>query len=189
MNKVNKRNIKLSDFVFVTSNKNKIIEINEILGTNYKVTRFDVPEIQSLDLNKVIVEKAKKAYLQFKIPVAVEDVSIEIKSLNGLPGTFVKFFIKTLGIEGTVKLLGKKSKETKSTCAIAIYDGKTMKIFKGTVNGILIKKGRGKNGFGFDSAFIPLGYKQTYAEMSAAEKNKISHRAKALRKLKKYFTT
>lgn len=180
-------NRKLSDFIFVTGNKNKIIEINEILGTHYEATKLDVPEIQSLDLSKVIDEKAKSAYLLIKKPVIVEDVSLQIKSLNGLPGTFAKYFLETLGTEGTVKLIGKKSKEAKVTDAIAIYDGKDMKIFKGSTKGKLVNNNRGENGFGFDKIFVPEGHKQTYAEMSPAEKNKISHRAKALRKLKTYF--
>ena len=178
---------KLSDLVVVTSNSGKLQEINEILGTNHKVSTIDIPEIQSLDRSQVIASKAKAAYQKIKKPVLVTDVSLEIGSLGGLPGPFVKFFLKTLGAEKTASLIKGKNTKTKVTDAIAIYDGKTLKIFKGIVYGHLVPKSRGKHGFGFDFVFIPLGHTKTYSQMSPAEKNKISHRALALKKLKKYL--
>lgn len=179
--------MKLSDLTVVTFNKNKLAEINSILGTNHQVSTLDVPEIQSLDLEEVLIAKAKAAYQKIGKPVLVEDISLEIKELKGLPGTFVKFFLHTLGTEGTVALLGKKKSDTIVTNGTAIYDGKIIKIFKGSITGTLSKKNRGTNGFGFDKVFIPSGYKVTYAQMPTELKNKISHRAKALRKLKKYL--
>ncbi|MEX2028650.1 MAG: non-canonical purine NTP pyrophosphatase [Candidatus Curtissbacteria bacterium] len=179
--------IKLSDLVVITSNENKIAEINQILGTGHKVSTLDVPEIQSLDLDEVITAKAKYAYEIIKKPVLVTDVSLEIEALNGLPGTFVKFFLKTLGAEKTVSLIPGKNTKTRVTDAIAIYDGKNLKIFKGTIYGHLIAKSQGKHGFGFDFVFVPAGFNKTYSQMSPAEKNKISHRALALKKLKSYL--
>ncbi len=180
--------IKLSDIVVITSNENKLSEINQILGTSHKVSTLDVPEIQSLNLNEIIAFKAKAAYQKIKKPVLVTDVSLEIESLGGLPGPFVKFFLKTLGAEKTVGLIKGKNTKTKVTDAIALYDGKTVKIFKGAVHGHLIPKARGSHGFGFDFVFIPNGLAKTYSEMSPAEKNKISHRALALKRLKKYLS-
>ena len=177
----------LKNFVLVTTNKNKLLEINQILNTSHKLSKIEIPEIQSLDLDEVITEKAKTAYENIKKPVLVEDISLEITSLNGLPGPFVKFFLQALGTEGTVKLVGTKSTKTKVTAALALYNGSIIKIFKGIVWGTLSKKNRGEGGFGFDKVFIPKGYKQTYAEMDQKIKNKISHRAKALEKLKEYL--
>ena len=179
--------MKLSDIVVVTTNPNKLAEINSILGTNHQVSKIDIPEIQSLDLDEVISHKAKAAYEKIRKPVMVEDVSLEIKSLNGLPGTFVKFFLNTLGTEGTVKLVSSQPTDTKVTAAVATYDGKNLKIFKGIVYGTLSPKDRGTGGFGFDKVFIPKGYDKTYAEMPQELKNRISHRAKALRKLRKFL--
>ena len=179
--------IKLSDLVVVSTNPGKIEEINAILGTNHKVSTIDVTEIQSLDLDQVITAKAKAAYAKIKKPVLVTDVSLEIEALGSLPGPFVKFFLKTLGEEGTVRLIKGKSTKTKVTDAVGIYDGKILKIFKGSVYGHLVPKKRGKNGFGFDFVFVPNGYKKTYSQLSKSEKNKISHRALALKKLKKYL--
>ena len=180
--------MKLSDFVIVTTSSDKLAEINEILGTNHQVSKVDIPEIQSLDLDEVITQKAKEAYQIIKKPVLVEDVSLEIKALKGLPGTFIKFFLSTLGTEGTVALVKDHDTTTKVTAAVAIYDGKNLKIFKGIVSGSLSAKDRGEHGFGFDKVFIPKGYDQTLGEMPPSLKNKISYRAKALQKVKEYLT-
>src|SRR4030042_2086542 len=100
--------MRLSDLVVVTTSKHKLSEINQILGTNHQVSRINIAEIQSLDLDEVITQKAKDAYKIIKKPVLVEDIRFEIDALNGLPGTFIKFFLKTLGTEGTVALVSKK---------------------------------------------------------------------------------
>lgn len=181
--------MKLSDLTVVTTNKNKLAEINAILGTNHKMSKIDVEEIQSLDLDEVVAAKAKAAYNKIRKPVMVTDVSLEIEKLNGLPGTFVKYFIKTLGTTGTVRLLGKGVHKAKATDAVAIYDGKILKIFKGTIKGSLAHEDRGSAGFGFDKVFIPQGYNKTWSQLSGEAKNKISHRAKALRKLKRFLTS
>jgi len=179
--------LKLFDLVVVTSSPDKLAEINEILGTNHKVSKVDIPEIQSLDLDEVIENKAKSAYQKIKKPVLVEDVSFEIKAFGGLPGTFIKFFLKTLGTEGTVAFVKGEDTTTKVTAAVAIYDGKNLKIFKGTIYGTLSPRDRGEYGFGFDKVFIPKGYNKTLAQMPPSLKNKISHRAKVLGMVKKYL--
>ena len=179
--------MKLSDLIVVTTSADKLVEINEILGTNHKVSKLEIPEIQSLNIDEVITAKAKEAYKRIKKPVLVEDISFEIKALKGLPGSFIKFFLHTLGTEGTVKLVGKSKTDTTVTAAVAIYDGKNLEIFKGKVTGTLSAKNKGTSGFGFDKVFIPKGYKHTYAQMPPSLKNEISHRAKALRKAKTYL--
>lgn len=179
--------IKLKDLVVVTSNEGKVSEINAILGTNHKVSAIDVPEIQSLNLDEVITAKAKAAYEKIKKPILVGDVSMEIEALGSLPGPFVKYFLNTLGTVGTVALLKGKSTKTKVTDVVAIYDGKATKIFKGVIWGTLVPKDRGTNGFGFDKVFIPNGHTLTLAQMPSSLKNTISHRALALKKLKKYL--
>lgn len=179
--------MRLSDLVVVSSNPGKIEEINAILGTNHKASKLHVPEIQSLNLDEVITHKAKAAYEKIKKPVLVEDVSFEIKVLNGLPGPFVKYFLETVGTKGIVEMVGRRKSDTTAIAALAIYDGHDLKILKGKAKGTLSKKDKGVGGFGFDKIFIPNGYKKTYAQMSIEEKNKISHRAKALKKLKAFL--
>lgn len=177
----------LRDITIVTTNEDKLSEINEILGTNHKASSVDIPEIQSLDLDEVITFKVKAAYSKIRKPVLVSDVSLEIEGLNNLPGPFVKFFLHTLGTEGTVALLKGKSTKSKAIEAEAIYDGKNLIIFKGIMTGKLVPKDKGVNGFGFDKVFVPDGYNKTFAQMPKELKNKISHRAKALKKVKKFL--
>ena len=179
--------MKLNELTFITSNKNKALEIRQILGSSIKIKELDLDEIQSLDIDKVIRAKAEAAYKIVKKPVIVEDISFEIKALNGLPGTFIKFFLMSIGTEGTVKLIGNNPSNTIVTAAIGAYDGQKLKIFKGVVKGTLSKTNKGESGFGFDRIFIPTGYKKTYAQLDPVLKNKISHRAKALRKLSLYL--
>lgn len=179
----------LKDLTFATSNKNKTLEIRQILGHDIKIKELDIDEIQSLNIDKVIKAKAKAAYEIIKKPLVVEDISLCIKALNGLPGPFIKYFLMSIGTEGTVKLIGKNPSSTTVTAAIGLYDGQKLKIFKGTVKGTLSKTNKGESGFGFDRIFIPRGYKKTYAQMDPELKNKISHRAKALKKLKEYLTS
>ncbi len=178
----------MNNIVFVTSNKNKVREITEILGPKIKFRDVNIPEIQSLSLDEVITEKAKSAYAILKKPVIVEDVSLEIKSLKGLPGPFIKFFLQQLGTEGLLKIAkSKNQKEVTATAAIGLFDGTKLYIFKGQVEGKLAKKSFGESGFGFDKIFIPNGYRQTFAQMEPSIKNQISHRAIAIKKLKEYL--
>ncbi len=177
----------LKDLTFVTSNKNKVREIGQILGPEVRIRELDISEIQSLDLDQVVSAKAKAAFQVVKKPVVVEDVSFEIEALNGLPGTFIKFFMQRLGSEKTACLVGHEKTNTTVTAAVALYDGIKLKIFKGVTHGTLSKKDRGTSGFAFDHIFIPKGHKKTFAEMNAELKNKISHRAKAFRKLKRFM--
>ncbi len=179
---------KISDYTFITSNKNKALEIRQILGPGIKIKELDLDEIQSLDIDKVIKAKAKSAYQIVQKPVIVEDISFEVKALNGLPGPFIKFFLMSLGTEGLVKLIGKNPSNTIVTAAIGAYDGHEIKIIKGVVKGTLSKTNKGESGFAFDKIFIPAGYKKTYAQLDKKIKNKISHRAKVLKKLKEYLT-
>jgi non-canonical purine NTP pyrophosphatase (RdgB/HAM1 family) len=139
-------------------------------------------------LDEVISDKAIAAYEKIKKPVLVEDVSFEIKALNGLPGPFVKYFLETIGTEGIVEMVGHHKSDTTAIAAIAIYNGKILKIFKGRVTGTLSGKNRGEHGFGFDKVFIPNGYNKTFAQLEPSLKNKISHRAQALKKVKKYLS-
>ncbi len=177
----------MNNYTFITSNKNKAKEIKSILGPNIKIQSVDLEEIQSMNIDEVIKAKAISAYEKLKKPVIVEDVSFEIDSLNGLPGPFIKFFMQRLGSEGTVRLLGNSKTDTTVIAAIATFDGVKIKVFKSEVKGTLSKTAKGESGFAFDYIFIPNGYKKTYAQMPPELKNKISHRAKVLKKLKNFL--
>lgn len=170
------------NFTLVTGNQGKLNEWKRLTPGSFNIDAVDIDldEIQSLDLEEIITHKAKQAYEVIKKPVIVEDISAGISSLNGLPGPFIKFFIKSLG-DDALKILSKGDDDTaRVTCVIACYDGKDMLTVIEHVDGSIVSA-RGDNGFGFDKGFIPNGQEKTYGEMTPEEKDKISHRSKAIK--------
>jgi len=176
--------------VIVTGNKNKLKEILAIAPKDLELTSqaIDLDEIQSLDLQAIVTHKLKQAYELVHQPVIVEDVSAELAGISGLPGPFVKFFIQKLGpsalydLSGIGKATAVNDKSVVIRCLAGYFDGETMLFGEGIVQGHVTAP-RGENGFGFDSTVVPEGETHTIAEMSEDEKNQISHRARAMRKL------
>jgi non-canonical purine NTP pyrophosphatase (RdgB/HAM1 family) len=176
----------LNQFKFVTGNPNKVREASEILRLPLESVQVDVLfEIQSPDIDAVVQHKAEQAYSILKCPVMVEDSGLVFHAWNGLPGALVKWFEETVSCDGMLKMLeGFDDRGATAISCFALYDGKDIKIARGEVNGTLSKSIRGSNGFGWDVIFIPEGYEQTYGEMAAKEKNAISHRKRAMDKLR-----
>ncbi len=117
----------------------------------------------------------------------VEDTSLYLNALNGLPGPLIKWFLEKIGTVGIYNLVNKMKKyEAEAKCIIGYASNNRILFFEGSVKG-KITKPKGKKGFGFDSIFIPIGYKKTFGEMKREEKNKISHRGIAFKKLKLYL--
>jgi non-canonical purine NTP pyrophosphatase (RdgB/HAM1 family) len=168
----------------VTGNPGKVRELEAMaMGKlNFAMHDLDIDEIQSLELEKIVKDKAEKAYIQIKAPVIVDDVAAGLSSLNGLPGPFIKFFNKELGEDALYRLARSKDDTVIVTCIAAYYDGEQLILGKGTIKGKAVSP-RGSNGFGFDSVVVPEGQKRTMAEMSEEEKMKVSHRGKAFRSL------
>ena len=175
-----------SKFKFVTGNPNKVREAGEILGLALKSVQVDgIFEIQTPDLNEVVRHKAQQAYSALQCPVMVEDSGLVFHAWNGLPGALVKWFEETVGCQGMLKMVKDfNDRSATAICCFAVYDGETMQIARGEVKGTIADSIRGKNGFGWDVIFIPEGHERTYGEMSSQEKNAISHRKRALDKLK-----
>ena len=176
----------LSQFKFVTGNPNKVREASEILNITLESVQVDdLFEVQSPDLDLVVRHKAEKAYSILRCPVMVEDSALVFNAWNGLPGALVKWFEETVGCVGMLKMVeGFNDRGATAICCFAVYDGKNINVFRGEVSGTLSSSIRGGNGFGWDVIFIPKGYEKTYGEMASKEKNAISHRRKALDKLK-----
>ena len=176
----------LNQFKFVTGNPNKVREASEILDLTFESVEVEgLFEIQSPDIDLVVRHKAEQAYSTLECPVMVEDSGLVFHAWNGLPGALVKWFEETVSCDGMLKMVeGFKDRGATAICCFAVYDGKVMKISRGEVNGTLSSNTRGSNGFGWDVIFIPEGYEETYGEMAAKEKNAISHRKRALNKLK-----
>eukprot|EP01064_Diplonema_japonicum_P016027 TRINITY_DN24068_c0_g1_i1.p1 TRINITY_DN24068_c0_g1~~TRINITY_DN24068_c0_g1_i1.p1 ORF type:complete len:217 (+),score=55.73 TRINITY_DN24068_c0_g1_i1:54-653(+) len=179
----------LPSVTFVTGNANKLKEVNAILKGNVEVTsrKVDLPELQgeSFDIAK---EKAREACRQLKEPVLTEDTGLCFNGLNGLPGPYIKWFLEKLTVEGLPKMLaGFEDKTGYAQCIFTYCEpGQEPVCFEGRCEGSIVAP-RGPRNFGWDPCFLPSCSKLTFAEMDPAEKNKISHRALALEKVKAHF--
>ncbi|EYC25866.1 hypothetical protein Y032_0011g1433 [Ancylostoma ceylanicum] len=156
------------------------------------------PQVRSVDVDLdeyqgepeyVAERKAKEAAEHVEGPILVEDTSLCFNALGGLPGVYVKWFLKKLGPSGLHQMLaGFDDKSAYAQCIFAYTEGKgqPVHIFKGRCPGHIVYP-RGPPDFGWDPCFQPEGFLETFAEMKKETKNKISHRAKALELVKKFF--
>lgn len=178
----------MTEYTFITGNENKAREFSEIVGIDVPHQKVDVPEIQSDSLEEISKAKAVSAFEVLKKPVIIEDVSMELDALGGMPGPFIKFFITAIGPKGisdTARALGNDKARVRIN--YVLYDGKDFNIFANTVEGSISSEPRGESGFGFDPVFIPEGLNKTYAEMSSEEKNKVSHRRKPIQEIAEFL--
>ncbi|ODN01808.1 Inosine triphosphate pyrophosphatase [Orchesella cincta] len=180
------------EIVFVTGNKDKLREVTQILGEGFpfKITNqdIDLPEYQG-EPDEVSRLKCQSAYEIIKRPVIVEDTCLCFNAMEGLPGPYIKWFLKKIGSEGLFKMLhGFDDHSAFALASFAYCSGNVeeIEIFKGITNGTIVRP-RGSQGFGWDVCFKPDGYEQTYAEMSAEAKNEISHRKRAVEAMRTYF--
>ncbi|XP_060081134.1 inosine triphosphate pyrophosphatase-like [Ylistrum balloti] len=181
--------------VMVTGNPKKLQEFVDILGTDFKskvISKdIDLPEFQG-DPEEVARSKCQLAAEHVQGPVLIEDTSLCFNALGGMPGPYIKWFLKSVGPEGLYKMLaGFEDKTAYAMCIFAYSDGKKdseVKLFVGKTEGSIVDP-RGPRDFGWDPCFEPAGFKQTYAEMPKSTKNTISHRYRAVDKLKTYLMT
>lgn len=170
---------------FATKNKNKLREVNEILGFNLEQISIELFEPQSLDVEFVVSEKAKDAFFKTGKLVLVEDTGLEFLAWNGLPGALIKCFLESVGKEGILSMLtSEMNRKAIATTVVAFFDGIKVHSFAGSISGTISKKVRGNSGFGWDPIFIPDGYDKSFAEMTPVEKNAISMRKLALERMK-----
>jgi|TARA_Y100000310_G_scaffold267909_1_gene280229 non-canonical purine NTP pyrophosphatase (RdgB/HAM1 family) len=177
----------MKTIAFVTSNKNKVKEVEDILGIKLAWRDIDVDEIQDMDLLKIVEHKAKQAYSVINKPVIVEDVGFYIDDWGGFPGPFIKWLHGTMGYDVFPKRISKSNRKAVWKIMYGYYDGRKFYSFLGSLKGSIANHQKGNNGWGFDVIFVPVGHTQTLAQMGEEEKNKISARKKALMKLKKFL--
>lgn len=164
---------------FITGNPWKIEELRRLLPPELELTHqaLELDEIQSLDTHEIVAHKLRQAYVLVGGPVMVEDVSAELALLNGLPGPFVKFFMKRMGDDALYKI-GAVDDSVRIVCTMGYYDGEHEVIVDGIMAGAVVAP-RGEDGFGFDPTIMPDGYTQTIAELGTDVKDTISYRRKA----------
>ena len=174
---------------FVTGSKTKFEEAREILsGVELEQFDIDLPEIQEIDAHKVVKAKLEAALAHHEGPFIVDDVSVRCEALNGLPGPFIKWFLKSFSLEEMHTMLATLGNTATEVSLLIGYvkNKEDIHFFEGQVTGEIVAP-RGDY-FGWDPIFQPKGQDKTYAEMDREEKNKISHRRLALDKLKKFLS-
>lgn len=167
---------------FITGNKGKLREVRELLP-GVEGVDLDLTEIQELDPRKVIAAKLAEARREQAGAFIVEDTSLVLSSMNGLPGTFIKWFLAALGVEGVYELtrvFGNRA-TARTFIGYAEEEGR-VDFFEGSICGMVVPP-RGSNGFGWDSIFQPDGSEKTFAEMLLEEKSQFSMRRLAIESL------
>ncbi|MFB6134347.1 MAG: RdgB/HAM1 family non-canonical purine NTP pyrophosphatase [Halanaeroarchaeum sp.] len=170
---------------FVTTNAGKAAEATEHLAATANVEQvdYDYVEVQSDDLAEIASRGARDAYesLSGDDPVIVDDTGLFVRTLDGFPGPYAAYVQRTLGVERVWDIVESTDDHRAAfRCVIAYADGDAVETFEGRVQGTLVAP-RGDGGFGYDPIFEYDG--DTFAEMETAEKNAVSHRARALSKL------
>lgn len=186
--------------IFATNNTHKLQEIKAIIGGQFIIQGLaeagfsgDIPETaDTLEGNALL--KARHVHKLFPdCDCFADDTGLEVDALDGAPGVYSARYAGENATyqENVDKLLaalaGNTQRNARFRTVIAlIYKGKEY-LFDGKVEGRISESGKGKGGFGYDPVFIPMGYTQSFAELSPEEKNKISHRGLATEKLISFF--
>ena len=190
----------MKKLVFATNNAHKLEEIRAILGDKVEILSLndinchaDIPETaDTLQGNAAL--KAQYIYENYGLDCFADDTGLEVEALNGAPGIYSARYAGGEGHDSEAnmkKLLSemqdKENRKARFRTVISLIEGGEEHFFEGIVNGSIIRERKGGAGFGYDPVFMPDGYSETFAEMGNDEKNKISHRARAVQKLCEYL--
>ncbi len=189
-----------------TTNRGKVEEIKRVLEPLgfeiiLPVRKLEVEESGHTFLENAYL-KAEAYYKEFRMPSLADDSGLEVKALEGFPGVFSSRFyeidfggkeepIDTVDEANIRKLLrmleGKDDRRARFVAYVVVYFGGKGIFSHGECRGEITQEPRGSGGFGYDPVFKPEGYERTMAELTPEEKDAISHRGKALRRLASFL--
>lgn len=189
----------MKDIIFASNNAHKLEEVRSILGEKYRIVSLkeigcneEIPEEQDT-LQGNALQKARFVYERYHQNCFADDTGLEIAALDGRPGVYsARYAGLHCSFEDNMnKVLAElEGKTDRSACfrtVIAlIWDNKEY-LFEGRVDGEILCEKHGKDGFGYDPIFLPVGYGESFAEMSLSQKNAISHRGRAMEKLSQFL--
>ncbi len=184
-------------FVFATHNLHKVSEVQAMLPADIQIRSLtdlgcdvDIPETADT-LQGNALQKAQFVHERYQCDCFADDTGLEIDALGGRPGVYsARYAGEGCSFDDNVRKVLKELENVPleqrtarfRTVVALIWQGKTY-YFEGKVEGLMTLERHGAEGFGYDPIFLPDGYDQTFAEMDAAEKNRISHRGRAVRAL------
>ncbi len=187
------------ELIFATNNKHKIREISDLLDNRFNILGLadvsitdDIPE-DADNLADNAVYKARYVHERTSMNVFADDTGLEVNALNGAPGVHSARYAGAgrNPDDNIIKLLkqleGITNRKARFRTVIALIFNNREYLFEGKVEGKIIQKRKGTGGFGYDPVFIAKGYDKTFAEIPLSEKNKISHRAQAMKKLLEFL--
>ena len=169
-----------------TSSDHKYEEAREVLAEyGVELERLSIERVEIQADDPELIAEYSLRVLDVDVPILIEDAGLYIDKYYGFPGPYSSYALRTIDNEGILKLMeGETERGARYLSAVAFRDGDTSVTFTGEVVGRIAMERRGTNGFGYDPIFMPdEGDGRTFGEMSAAEKARISHRARAFRKL------
>lgn len=185
--------------LFVTNNAHKLTEIRQIAGNQMEIlsladTGFS-GEIEETapDLEGNALQKARFIHNLYGLNCFADDTGLEVDALDGAPGVLSARYagIKATYADNVNKLLtemeGKTQRTARFRTVIALIINNKEYLFEGRIEGTISLSTSGDEGFGYDPVFVPQGYTQTFAELPATEKNRISHRGLAVEKLMQFL--
>ena len=184
------------EICFATNNAHKIAEVQQLLDDRFVLKGLrdfgiteELPETQdTLEGNSQ--QKAEYVFSRYKVPVFADDTGLEVQALDNRPGVYSARYAgpgrdSVANMEKVLEeLQGQPNRQAQFRTVVTLFlpDG-AMHQFEGIAKGQLLEAPVGEEGFGYDPIFVPEGYDRTFAQMSGAEKNTISHRGRAVQKL------
>lgn len=170
--------------ILVSTNPNKGIEGERILGVPLLRVSISLPEIQAATIEDITRYKVEVARTKGYNCLIVEDVSLGFDALGNFPGPYVKWLLEAAGGKGLAAIAyALNDRAAKAQCCVGYWNGKEVRTFLGDCPGEILVQPRGERHFGWDAWFVPRGSKKTFAEMSDEEKDAVSHRGHAYRML------
>lgn len=185
--------------IFATNNAHKLSEVQAVLGDGYELVtprqcgiEEEIPETaETLEGNAR--QKARYLFERTGLDCFADDTGLEVEALNGAPGVHsARYATDGHDFAANNRLLlknlaGEENRRASFRTVICLIEQGKEHLFEGIVEGRIIDHEAGSEGFGYDPLFVPEGFDRTFAEMSAEQKNGISHRGRAVRKLVDYL--
>ena len=187
--------------IFVTNNPHKLEEIRKIVGERIEI--YSLKEINCLEeipetadtIRDNAIMKAQYVAEKYGVDCFADDTGLEVSALGGAPGVHTARYASAEGHDtiGNMQLLlqnleGETDRSAQFVTYIALIIKGEIRTFEGVCKGTILTQMQGNEGFGYDPIFQPEGFEKTFAQMSSEQKNAVSHRGKATRKLIEYLT-
>lgn len=182
------------ELVFATNNRDKLAEVQEILGNRFKIKTLeeigcmaDIPETGTT-LEENALQKSTYLWTHYGLSCFADDSGLEISALHGEPGVYSARYSGTRDMERNMDLVLEKltpdlDRTAQFRTVISLIIGGSNYQFEGSIKGEIGCDRLGEQGFGYDPIFVPSGYDKTFAQMSIREKAAISHRSMAVKKM------